>query len=71
MSTVGVRFEGGPADGEVAQLPADADGRPPANWVWSHRADDGAEHLYANGGRDAQGGWTMRFVRSDPVGMVE
>jgi hypothetical protein len=70
MSTVGVRFEGGPADGEVVQLPADAEGRPPANWVWSRRRD-GQEHLYENGGRDAQGNWTMRFVRSDPVGMAE
>lgn len=71
MSTVGVRFEGGPADGELAQLPADADGRPPANWVWAQRQDDGQEHLYESGGRDARGGWMMRFVRSDPVGMVE
>lgn len=71
MSTVGVRFEGGPADGEVAQLPADAAGRPPANWVWSLGVDDGQEHLYENGGRDTLGVWTMRFIRTDPVGMVE
>lgn len=71
MSTVGVRFEGGPASGEEAELPADADGRPPANWVWSQRREDGQAHLYENGGRDPSGHWTMRFVRSDPVGMVE
>jgi hypothetical protein len=71
MSMVGVRFEGGPADGEVAQLPVDAAGRPPANWVWSQEPDDGQEHLYENRGRDAVGVWTMRFVRTDPVGMVE
>ena len=70
MSTVGVRFEGGPADGELVDLPADGAGRPPTNWVWSRRGDWQA-HLYENSGTDAQGGWTMRFVRSDPVGITE
>jgi hypothetical protein len=70
MSTVGVRFEGGPAHGELLDLPADDAGRPPANWIWSRRTE-GQAHLYENGGTDALGGWTMRFVRSDPVGMAQ
>ncbi|MEE6263032.1 hypothetical protein [Plantactinospora sonchi] len=74
MARVTVRFTDGPADGTLLDLPAGPDGLPPARWVL---ADDrpsgpGAEHLYARGPRpDQDGRWTLRWVRTDPVGMTE
>ncbi|MFC7546196.1 hypothetical protein [Plantactinospora sp. GCM10030261] len=68
MSTVSVQFTGGPAGGP-RDLPADPDGRPPARWVVRGH-DVPGDHLYERVGPDA-GGWTMRFVRTDPMGMTQ
>jgi hypothetical protein len=69
-----VHFTGGPAHGAIRELPAEPDGRPPVRWILSQRdTPSGPElnHLYERGDRDESGKWTMRFVRSDPIGMTE
>lgn len=71
MSTVTVRFVDGPAGGSEHELPADPAGTPPARWVLSEHQSAPGDHLYENAGRDGRGTWTMRFVRTDPVGMTE
>ncbi|MEV4755847.1 hypothetical protein AB0J86_12145 [Micromonospora sp. NPDC049559] len=75
MALVGVHFVGGPADGTVRDLPAGPDGAPPPRWVVAERdAGTGAErdHLYRRDAvPDDGGGWTMRWVRTDAVGMTE
>ncbi|WP_422771899.1 hypothetical protein ACN28C_01930 [Plantactinospora sp. WMMC1484] len=81
MEWVSVRFAGGPADGATRQLPAGPGGGPPRRWVLNsrdgHAGQPGpgrpcADHLYElRPGQDADGCWTMAFVRSDPVGMTE
>ncbi|MFC4147823.1 hypothetical protein ACFO0M_16320 [Micromonospora mangrovi] len=77
MGVVRVRFVGGPADELVRELPADPDGRPPERWIVRHPgrqpspAGDEADHLYERDRRDGYGGWTMRFVRTDPFGATE
>lgn len=76
MGTVRVRFTGGPADGTVADLPAGPDGAPPVRWTLTlsdhpHRTGP-TDHLYQRQpGPAVDGGWTMRWVRADPVGMTE
>ncbi|MEH0936137.1 hypothetical protein [Micromonospora psammae] len=77
MAEVTVRFVGGPADDLVRAVPADPDGDPPAHWVMRH-PDGGAppggagpDHLYARDRRDGTGVWTMRFVRTYPLGAGE
>ncbi|MFI7024526.1 hypothetical protein [Micromonospora sp. NPDC049900] len=74
MSEVTVRFVGGPADDLVRALPAGPDGAPPRLWVLRRpesAPDPAADHLYARQRPDGTGGWTMRFVRTDPVGVTE
>ncbi|MGW4462060.1 hypothetical protein [Micromonospora sp. NPDC004704] len=74
MTLVDMRFVGGPADGEIHQLPVDPDGVPPARWVLSHRGEGDRlpeiDHLYQRQ-PVGNGGWEMSFVRSDPMGMTE
>ena len=83
MRTVTVRFTGGPAAGLLRDLPVEPDGRPPARWIMTHPepagpdtaatapADAGRDHLYERARLDGHGVWTMRFVRSDPLGVTE
>ncbi|MDW5326474.1 hypothetical protein [Plantactinospora sp. KLBMP9567] len=77
MEWVTVRFAGGPADGTARDLPAAPGGRPPRRWVLSSSSDGpaeppGVDHLYElRPQQEADGCWTMAFVRSDPVGMTE
>ncbi|MFI7079169.1 MULTISPECIES: hypothetical protein [unclassified Micromonospora] len=74
MSEVTVRFVGGPADDLVRALPAGPDGAPPRLWVLRRpesAPDPAADHLYARQRPDGTGDWTMRFVRTDPVGVSE
>jgi hypothetical protein len=83
MGSVTVRFTGGPAHGLVRELPADPDGRPPRRWLMGHpvpagggtagpvHPGTGPDHLYERARVDGYGTWTMRFVRSDPVGVNE
>ncbi|WP_036375624.1 hypothetical protein [Micromonospora sp. ATCC 39149] len=77
MAEVTVRFVGGPADNLVRRVPAGPDGAPPQVWVLRHPdqaaapAGAGADHRYRRGRRDDTGTWTMRFVRTDPLGMTE
>ncbi|MEU5553170.1 MULTISPECIES: hypothetical protein [unclassified Micromonospora] len=74
MSEVTVRFVGGPADDLVRALPAGPDGAPPRLWVLRRpesAPDPAADHLYARQRPDGTGDWTMRFVRTDPVGVTE
>ncbi|GGM40037.1 hypothetical protein GCM10011608_26040 [Micromonospora sonchi] len=73
MSEVTVRFIGGPAHDTVRALPAGPDGTPPRLWVLrrSEAAPaPAADHLYARQ-RPEDSVWTMRFVRTDPVGVTE
>ncbi|GAB3142872.1 hypothetical protein GCM10027290_18250 [Micromonospora sonneratiae] len=77
MNHVTVRFLGGPADGAVRDLPTEPDGRPPAHWVLSQHDDAdaagiNADHLYERAPDTEQDDtWTMRYVRTDPLGMSE
>ncbi|MFC0505914.1 hypothetical protein [Micromonospora costi] len=76
MSEVSVRFVGGPAHDLVRALPADVDGAPPARWIMRHPGGEGAtgsgpDHLYERVGPDGTGTWTMRYVRTDPLGVTE
>ncbi|QOC92449.1 hypothetical protein [Micromonospora craniellae] len=74
MSEVTVRFVGGPADDLVRALPAGPDGAPPRLWVLRRSVsapEPAADHLYARQRPDGTGAWTMRFVRTDPVGVTE
>lgn len=77
MDTVTVRFSGGPLDGVARDLPAEPGGGPPKRWVVSQRDETvepatGIDHLYELAGEpDIDGAWTMRYVRSDPLGMTE
>ncbi|MFC3502305.1 hypothetical protein ACFOOK_15215 [Micromonospora krabiensis] len=76
MSEVTVRFVGGPAHDLVRDLPAEPDGGPPARWVMRHPRGEGPvqggpDHLYEREGPDGGGAWTMRFVRTDPLGVSE
>ncbi|TDB81027.1 hypothetical protein [Micromonospora sp. KC721] len=77
MDEVAVRFVGGPADGLLRELPADANGEPPAQWILRHPDGDqpaggaGPDHLYARQARAGTGPWTMRFVRTYPLGVGE
>ncbi|TDC79329.1 hypothetical protein E1193_19280 [Micromonospora sp. KC606] len=77
MGEVAVRFVGGPADGLLRELPAGPDGDPPTQWVVRHPDGDppaggaGPDHLYARHPRDGTGTWTMRFVRTYPLGAGE
>ncbi|MFG1954479.1 hypothetical protein [Micromonospora sp. NPDC048830] len=77
MAEVTVRFVGGPAHDLVREVPAGPDGAPPSRWVLRHPdgsaapAGTQADHLYERDRRDATGVWTMRFVRTDALGMTE
>ncbi|GAB3937549.1 hypothetical protein [Micromonospora vulcania] len=76
MSEVTVRFVGGPANGLVRQLPAGPDGAPPQRWIMRHPdgtgpVQAGPDHLYERDQPDDAGGWSMRFVRTDPFGVSE
>ena len=74
MSEVTVRFVGGPANDLVRALPAGPDGTPPRLWVLRRpeaAPTPAADHLYARHRPDGAGEWTMRFVRTDPVGVTE
>ena len=77
MSTVTVRFSGGPADGTIGELPAGPDGGPPDRWIVSRYAEPAGpvamvDHLYQRDGlADETGVWTMRYLRSDRVGISE
>ncbi len=70
MRTVSTLFTDGPAGSTRRDLPADLDGVPPARWVLTGHEVPG-DHLYERVGPDADGGWTMRYVRTDPTGMTE
>ncbi|RIV41337.1 hypothetical protein [Micromonospora radicis] len=73
MSEVTVRFVGGPAHDLIRTLPAGPDGAPPRLWVLRRPAaapTPAADHLYARQRPDGTV-WTMRFVRTDPVGVTE
>ncbi|WBB68933.1 hypothetical protein [Micromonospora sp. WMMD812] len=76
MSEVTVRFVGGPAHDLVRELPAGPDGAPPPRWVMRHPqgtgpVGGGPDHLYERERPDGTGTWTMRFVRTDPLGVTE
>ncbi|MBX7266674.1 hypothetical protein KIF24_11915 [Micromonospora sp. Llam7] len=74
MSEVTVRFVGGPAHDLVRSLPAGPDGTPPRLWVLRRQQappTPAADHLYARQRADEAGVWSMRFVRTDPVGVTE
>jgi hypothetical protein len=77
MSHVQVYFSGGPADGAIRALPAEADAGPPAHWVLSQRnefAETGIDldHLYECDRIPGEDGtWTMGYVRSDAAGITE
>ncbi|MEV0806859.1 hypothetical protein [Micromonospora sp. NPDC050200] len=77
MGEVTVRFVGGPAHDLVREVPADPGGHPPERWVMRHPdagpppGGGGPDHLYARDRRDGSGVWTMRFVRTYPVGASE
>ncbi|MCX4472844.1 hypothetical protein C5N14_09740 [Micromonospora sp. MW-13] len=74
MTEVTVRFVGGPAHDLVRQVPAGADGAPPQRWVLRHPGGSpapAADHLYRRDRPDDTGTWTMRFVRTDPLGMTQ
>jgi hypothetical protein len=74
MSEVTVRFVGGPAHDLVRSLPAGPDGAPPRLWVLRRpqaAPTPAADHLYVRQRPDGSGTWSMRFVRSDPVGVTE
>ncbi|PWU43393.1 hypothetical protein DLJ46_31630 [Micromonospora globispora] len=77
MGMVRVRFVGGPAHDLVRELPAEPDGAPPHRWILRHPDEapppggGGPDHLYQRDHRDGYGTWTMRFVRTDPLGATE
>ncbi|WP_200215153.1 hypothetical protein [Micromonospora coerulea] len=77
MAQVRVRFVGGPAHDLVRELPAGPDGAPPQRWIMRHPdhpavpVAGGPDHLYERERRDGYGTWTMRFVRTDPLGATE
>ncbi|MBQ1024563.1 hypothetical protein [Micromonospora sp. C95] len=74
MSEVTVRFVGGPAHDLVRSLPAGPDGTPPRLWVLRRPQEaptPAADHLYVRERPDSSGTWSMRFVRTDPVGVTE
>ncbi|MET0414641.1 MAG: hypothetical protein ABW022_01300 [Actinoplanes sp.] len=76
MGEVTVRFVGGPADGLVRPLPAGADGAPPPRWIMRHPdgtgpTQPGLDHLSEREQPDSSGGWSMRFVRTDALGVSE
>ncbi|MFV2103237.1 hypothetical protein [Micromonospora sp. LOL_024] len=74
MDEVSVRFVGGPAHDLVRSLPAGPDGAPPRLWVLRRpqaAPTPVADHLYARQRPDGAGAWSMRFVRTDPVGVTE
>ncbi|MEU4681444.1 hypothetical protein [Micromonospora sp. NPDC023737] len=76
MGEVNVRFIGGPAHDLVRALPVGSDGGPPTRWIMRHpRGDEPvggvAEHLYEREQPDGTGAWTMRYVRTDPLGVSE
>ncbi|MGC5052247.1 hypothetical protein ACLQ2S_12425 [Micromonospora sp. DT48] len=74
MSEVTVRFVGGPAHDLVRSLPAGPDGTPPRLWVLRRPQEaptSAADHLYVRQRPDGSGTWSMRFVRTDPVGVTE
>ncbi|MER7894102.1 hypothetical protein AB0C04_25385 [Micromonospora sp. NPDC048909] len=75
--SVTVRFVGGPAHDLVRELPAGPDGAPPPRWIMRHPrggggpVEGGPDHLYERETSDGSGTWTMRFVRTDPLGVSE
>ncbi|MGC4806268.1 hypothetical protein [Micromonospora sp. DT233] len=77
MAGVVVRFVGGPADDQVRDVPAGPDGAPPQRWVLRHPGGSAqpvgaaADHLYARDRPDDTGTWTMRFIRTYPLGMTQ